>query len=254
MERVYLKLKDIYASRPLLYDGLLAYVQDYKSSLLFDFSNVDDEFADVVSFISAALFGYFKDDLIAYGSNADDEEGVISEISTAFNDRLAYDIAVKLPYWYRKHQAVKELLLEEQTNLKQSSNMTSSSNDTTDSAGGTLQKTATTPTGVSTGDTSDKIKITFTNSSGAQDGTHNVDTTGFVDKYTNAQQKFANASTIKGTRSANILREGSIDDYLNVLEKLPSSFADEISKELQKHFIFDYEGEEKGLYKYYYEE
>ena len=253
MERVYLKLKDIYATRSLLYDVLVANVQDYKTSLLFDFSSVDDEFASVMSFLSGAIYGYFFDDLIAYGSKEEDEEGVVSEIRTNFINRIAYDIAVKLPYWFRKYNAVKNLLVGDE-NLKQTSKMTSSSNDTTDSAGGSLQKVAVTPTGVSTGDSDDKIKITFTNSGGVQDGTHQVDTEGFVDKYTNSQQKFANASTIKGTRSGNIMREGSIDEYLKVLEKLPSSFANEISKELQKHFIFDYDGEEKGLYKYYYEE
>lgn len=253
MERVYLKLKDIYATRSSLYDALVANVQDYKSSLLFDFSDAGDDFAGVMTFLSGALFGYFYDDLLAYSSKAEDEEGVVSEIRTNFINRIAYDIAVKLPYWYRKYDAVKNLLVGDD-NLRQTSKMTSSSSDTTDSAGGSLQKVAVTPTGVSTGDSDDKIKITFTNSSGVQDGTHQVDTEGFVDKYTNSQQKFANASTIKGNRSGEIVREGSVEEYLNVLEKLPSSFANEMSKELQKHFIFDYDGEEKGLYKYYYED
>ena len=44
------------------------------------------------------------------------------------------------------------------------------------------------------------------------------------------------------------MREGSIDELLKVLEKLPSSFADEVSIALQKHFIFDYEGEMLGIY------
>ena len=253
MERVYLKLKDIYSTKTLLFNALVAKVQDYKSSLLFDFSDASDEFANVMDFLSGALFGYFFDDLLAYSSKAEDEEGVVSEIRTNFINRIAYDIAVKLPYWYKKYNWVKELLVGDE-NLKQTSKMTSSSTDTTDSAGGTLQKTATTPTGVSTGTATDSIKITFTNSVGAQDGTHQVNTDGFADKYTNAQQKFANAMTSKGSRSGTITREVSIDELLKVLEKLPSSFANEISKELQKHFIFDYEGEEQGLYKYFYEE
>lgn len=73
------------------------------------------------------------------------------------------------------------------------------------------------------------------------DGANEIDTTGFVDKYTNAQQKYANASRVVGERSGEILREGSVDELLKILEKLPSSFGDEINKELSKHFLFVYE-------------
>ena len=124
--------------------------------------------------------------------------------------------------------------------------MTSSSSDTTKSASGTLQKTATTPTGVSADTSTDSFDIEVSESSGVMTG--EVDTSGFADKYTNAQQKFANAGKVEGERSGQVLREGSIDELLNVLEKLPSSFADEITKDLQKHFIFDFDGEEKGIY------
>ena len=125
--------------------------------------------------------------------------------------------------------------------------MTSSSNDTTKSAGGTLQKTATTPTGVTATGSEDGFELEIIDGSD-NDNEANVTTTGFADKYTNAQQKFANATRVEGERSGEILREGSIDELLKVLEKLPSSFADEISISLQKHFIFDYDGEERGIY------
>ena len=38
------------------------------------------------------------------------------------------------------------------------------------------------------------------------------------------------------------------DDKLKVLEKLPASFGDEVTKAVQKHFIFDYDGEMLGIY------
>ena len=249
MEKHYLKLKDLYNSISTLNSALLASVNDYKESLLYDYSTPSDEFASVMNFVSGALYGYFFDDLVSYSSTELDEEDIVYDIRNQFINRISYDIALKLPYWFRKYNAFKELLVGEE-NLKQTSKMTSSSTDQTDSAGGTLQKTATTPTGVSTGTAEDKIKITFVNSMGVQDGTHNVTTDGFADKYTNAQQKFANAMTTKGNRSGEIMREGSIDEYLNVLEKLPASFGNEITKELQKHFIFDYDGEMEGLYEY----
>ena len=196
--------------------------------------------AEVVGFIGSAIFGYFYDDLVTY--QGEDESDVVDK----FEPRIFYDIAVKLPYWYRKYQYIKTLLTDSQLSLFQTSKMISSSSDTTKSAGGTLQKTASTPTGVSTDSATDEIDITI--GSGTSDGENEVDTTGFVDKYTNAQQKFANASRVEGEREGTILREGSIDELVNVLERLPSSFADEVTKAMQRHFIFDYDGEEYELY------
>lgn len=194
----------------------------------------------VISFVASAVYGYFYDDLVAYaGENSND-------VKTIFMQRLAYDVSVKYLYWKRKYDYVKTLLTSQELSLLQTSKMISSSSDTTKSAGGTLQKTATTPTGVSADSATDEIDITI--GSGTSDGENEVDTTGFVDKYTNAQQKFANASRVEGSREGEILREGSIEELVNVLEKLPSSFADEITKHLQKHFIFDYDGEEYELY------
>lgn len=198
------------------------------------------QYGEVVNFICSAVWGYFYDDLVAYNYE------VAEDLQTITN-RIGYDITIKLPYWYKKYQQIKKLLTTSDISLLQSSKMTSSSSDTTKSAGGSLQKGATTPTGVSTGTATDGIDITI--GSGTQhDGENDVTTEGFVDKYTNHQQKFATANRVEGSRSGTILREGSVDELLKVLEKLPSSFADEITKDLQKHFIFDYDGEEKGLY------
>ena len=191
------------------------------------------------SFIGSAVYGYFYNDLVAYKG----EE--LNDVREVFIDRLCYDIAVKFPYWYKKYNYIKKLLTTEDLSLLQSSKMTSSSSDETDSASGSLQKVATTPTGVSATGATDSIKI----DKNAQDTKKTeITTDGFVDKYANTQQKYASVNNVKGTREGTILREGSIDELLNVLEKLPSSFADEITKELGKHFIFDYEGEERGYY------
>lgn len=200
------------------------------------------DIAEVITFLANVIFGYFYSDLLAY----DIDEDYQLEDYSVFLNRLGYDVSIKLPYWYRKYNYVKKLLTDADFTLLQTSKMTSSSNDTTRSAGGTLQKTATTPTGVSADSSTDEIDITI--GSGEHAGEYEIDTVGFVDKYTNAQQKFANATNVEGERSGEILREGSIDELLKVLEKLPSSFADEVSIALQKHFIFDYDGEMLGIY------
>ena len=230
-----------------LYDivGLTGFTSTVKTGLSLKYSTLlmgltATQYNDIVTFICGAIWGYYYDDLVSY--QGEDE----SAVEVQLNNRLVYDIAVKLPYWYKKYNYIKKLLTTEDLSLLQTSKMTSSSTDATKTAGGSLQKIATTPTGVSADSSTDEIDITI--GSGSDEGENTIDTTGFVDKYTNTQQKYANASKIEGERSGEILREGSIDDLLKILEKLPSSFANEVCKEVQKHFIFDYDGEEQGIY------
>ena len=229
------KLKDVVDTNTDLVDYLK---QGLNSAM--SFGKTATQLNDVLTFVGMVVYGYFYDDLVAY--EGEDAE----EVASIFIDRLCYDVNIKLPYWSKKYDYVKKLLTTEDFSLLQTSKMTSSSSDTTKSAGGTLQKTATTPTGVSATGSTDSINIDI--KSGSSDGDNDVETNGFADKYTNAQQKFANAVRSEGQRSGTILREGSIDELLKVLEKLPSSFANEINIALQKHFIFDYEGEMKGYY------
>ena len=223
-----------------LYEDISDFTSDVKSaianysSMLMGISATDRN--EVVEFLITSVYYYFGRDYVAYEINEPEDVGV-------FIGRLSYDVAIKLPYWYRKYQYYKTLLTSSDITLLQTSKMTSSSSDTTKSAGGSLQKGATTPTGVSTGTATDNIDITIGSTS-----QNFITTEGFVDKYTSHQQKYANASKVEGSRSGEILREGSIDELLNVMEKLPSSFANELTKDLQKHFIFDYDGEDMGLY------
>lgn len=196
--------------------------------------------AETLGFVASAIFGYFYNDLIAYSGEDQDE------VKSIFMNRLGYEVAVKFPYWYRKYKYIKKLLTDEDMSLLQTSKVTSSSSDNTNTASGSLQKIATTPTGVSTGTPTDEIEIEITGEGTLT--TNDIQTTGFADKYSNTQQKFASANNVRGERSGTITREGSIDELLNVLEKLPSSFANEVTKAVGKHFIFDYDGEERGYY------
>ena len=230
------RLNEIYNNSTELVNGIKTQLGFSYSALLMGLNAT--AYNDVVAFIGSAIYYYFYKDLLAY-TDEDDVQAI-------FIQRLSYDVAVKLPYWYKKYNYIKKLLTTEDLSLLQTSKMTSSSNDTTKGAGGTLQKTATTPTGVSATTSTDSIDIDI--KSGTDDGDNDIETDGFADKYTNAQQKFANASRVESSRSGNILREGSIDDLLKVLEKLPSSFADEVCKAVQSHFIFDYDGDERGIY------
>lgn len=225
-----------------LYETVTDFVDAIKTGVntSMTFGKTATELNEVITFAGNVIAGYFYEDIVAY--DGEDESDVISK----FMPRLCYDINLHLPYWFRKYAQIKKLLTTNDFDLLQTSKMTSSSSDTTKSAGGTLQKTATTPTGVTATSSPDEINIDI--KSGTYDGDNDIETNGFADKYTNAQQKFANATRVEGARSGEIMREGSIKDLLEVLEKLPATFGNELSIALQKHFIFDYDGIEGGIY------
>lgn len=229
------KLNDLYSANTLISDVTTSFNSLPLSAFKMGMNTTD--LNEVLGFVCSVSFGYFFDEYVAY--DGDDT----TEVMDKFIDRFCYDIGVRLAYWYRKYNYIKELLTNDDFNLLQTSKMTSSSTDTTKTAGGSLQKIATTPTGVSTGTSDDEIDITI-----GTTGNNTIGTDGFADKYSNTQQKYANANQVEGSRSGEIFREGSVDDLLKILEKLPSSFANEITEMLQKHFIFDYDGLEKGYY------
>ena len=200
------------------------------------------QLSELITFVGSVIYGYFYADPVAYKIDSDE----IPEDFSVFLSRISYDINLHIPYWFKKYEYIKKLLTTSDFDLLQTSKMTSSSSDRTKSAGGSLQKIATTPTGVSADSSTDEIDITI--GEDTDEGENTIDTTGFVDKYTNTQQKYANASDIKGERSGEIMREGSIKELLEVIEKLPATFGNDISIVLQKHFIFDYDGLERGIY------
>lgn len=221
------KLSILYPNETDFEDAVHDMLDDY-AHLFYPF--IDSANRDTLifePFIEGVIYNYYYDDIIAY------------EDSDDFIKRLGYDLAIKYGYWYKKYQYIQDLFKE--LDLMQSSKMTSSSSDKTSSVGGTLQKTANTPTGVSTG-SDDEVNISI-----QDDNTETItgiDTTAttsdYVDKYTNYQGKVHSSALAKGERSSTISRQGDIETLLRVLEKLPSSFADEITKYVSKHFIQDY--------------
>lgn len=187
------------------------------------------------TFIAYSIYKYFYEDIIHYEGEDEDE------VKATLMKRMGYDIAVKFPYWKVKYDYILKLFTENEITLLQTSKMISSSNENVASAGGVIQKSASTPTGVNPSTTTgDSVTITATNDEDSLDLDVDVDSSSFAEKYTNYQGKTTSGSKTQGNRSGEVLRQGSIDELLKILEKLPSSFADEITKEVSKHFDIVY--------------
>ena len=186
-----------------------------------------------VNYLCASIYNYFYEDYVAY--SGEDE----TEVNDIFINRLGYDIAIRYPYWKRRYAYLKALY-DGTLDLLRTSKVDSSSSDKTDSVGGSLSKSASTPSGVTTTTTPDTITITRDDDSEE----HSVDTDGFVDKYTNYQGKTATANNIVGERQGSIERTGSIKEGFDALDRMSYTLPDEIAKAVSKHFIFDYARED----------
>lgn len=222
MERY--ELQDLYGTADLFKSALETSVTSM--GLMFSSTYTSSVYS---TFIAYAIYKYFYEDKVHYTGED------IDEVKTTFMKRLGYDVAVKFPYWKTKYDYILKLFTPTELSLLQSSKMTSESHEDVKSAGGVIQKSASTPTGVSTGDyTGDSMELSAVEDEGTLEV--GVVTDSFAEKYTNYQGKTSTGSKTSGDRNGEVLREGSIEDLLKILEKLPSSFADEITKEVSKHF------------------
>lgn len=190
-------------------------------------STITEKFA---SYVIGLIYHEYEDDRIAYTSFDD------------FKKRLFFDLTCSLPFILRKFNEYVSLLnISTTPSLNVSSSMHSQSNEDGHNASGYLQKTASTPTGVSTGTTEDEITITSSKTNNVAN--NSVDTNGFVDKYTNFQGKTTSASSINNEKITDIERKGSTKDLLENLKKLEYELHNEVLGIASKHFLTLYEDE-----------
>jgi hypothetical protein len=217
-------LKDLTSKSELvdLYDSFLGENSDL---YLLPMGTITTKF---VSYVMTLIYLEFEDDRIAYTSFDD------------FKKRLFFDLTCSMPFILRKYNEYLNLLNTSTTpSLNVSSSMHSQSNEDGHNASGFLQKTASTPTGVSTGTTEDVITIDTSKQSGSAKAS--IETDGFVDKYTNFQGKSASSSSINNEKITDIERKGSTKDLLDNIKRLEFELHNEILGIASKHFLVLYE-------------
>lgn len=227
-------LHELYDDVSELFTDLKTYI---RSAIIYPNTLANDDVT--LLYISNVVYNEFYDDEIAY--EGDD----FADTKSIFLKRISYEISIKYNYWKKKYEYVNKLLTENEISLLQSSKMVSSSKGRITNAGGTMQKSASTPTGVSTTNNGDDLQVStkdahVTGSSYDMTYSSSVTSTSFVDKYTNFQGKTNSSSVADEDRNATIFREVSIEELLRVLEKLPASFGDEVTKYLAHNFMFVY--------------
>ena len=157
--------------------------------------------------------------------------------SDTFLDRMLNSLVRKINRWYIQ-KMIEEELIDNATLEKFISNggthSITSEDGTTGSA--VIQKSASTPTGISHNASQEDIEIHLDHNSEDELTDMSV-TDGYEDKYTNFVGKTNGLHRNEVDRDTNITRTSNYGLSLEILEKIPYSYINDVLKEVSQHFI-----------------
>ena len=157
--------------------------------------------------------------------------------SDTFLDRMLNSLVRKINRWYIQ-KMIEEELIDNATLEKFISNggthSITSEDGTTGSA--VIQKSASTPTGISHNAPQEDIEIHLDHNSEDELTDMSV-TDGYEDKYTNFVGKTNGLHRNEVDRDTNITRTSNYGLSLEILEKIPYSYINDVLKEVSQHFI-----------------
>lgn len=157
--------------------------------------------------------------------------------SDTFVDRVINSLARKINRWYvQKH--IEEDLISNATLEKFISNggthSETNENGTTGSA--VIQKSASTPTGIEHNANVEDIDVTLSHNEETDKTSMEVDD-GYEDKYTNFVGKTNGLHRNEVDRDTDIKRTSNYGLALEIIEKIPYSYINDVLKEVSQHFI-----------------
>lgn len=177
--------------------------------------------------LSKAIYRYYKRDKIAY------------LIDMIFVERLTYDLAENVNKYFQEKNI--QFMIGSNTDTKQyvlTSTMDSTSKEVGMSGSSVLQSSASTPTGVSPNATGNQMSVELSKTGDKAE--LDVVNNGFVDKYTGFQGKTNGLHKNDVDRDTNLTRGGSFLIAIEMLNKLPKTFIEEVLKDVSHNFIVTY--------------
>lgn len=223
-ERTNDELQDIYEDE----DAFISMLNTKKTQ----YSKIANEVGDLpvsfINYIGSLIYNHYDDSIIAYGQK------------DIFEKRLCLELFRQLPYLVTKYNAMKYLSQLDLDKMLQTSKTTSKSNESGINGSTMMQKTASTPTGVSATPVSTTQEVDLQKDETTGVVTLDTPTDDFVDKYTNFQGKTSGVRKSDIDRNNEISRQGSYKDLIELYNKIPNGFYDEILSISGKHFIFVY--------------
>ena len=159
------------------------------------------------------------------------------EDKDVFLKRVCNSIANKLNKWYLQKK-IQEDLISNATldNFISNGGTTSNTSENASTGSAVIQKSASTPTGISHNAQSETIDVELSHEE-EQDKTSMEITDGYADKYTNFVGKTNGLHRNEVERDTEIQRKSNYGLALEILEKIPYSYINEVLTEVSQHFI-----------------
>lgn len=224
---------------------------DYEDYPVLEDEFTKSEFADVISSklstynldwltTTTTLANKIKALILGFSSPIYDEyhsDNLAYMDSDTFVDRVINSLARKINRWYVQKQ-IEEDLISNATLDKFISNggthSETSENGTTGSA--VIQKSASTPTGIEHNANVEDIDVTLSHNNQTDKTSMKIDD-GYEDKYTNFVGKTNGLHRNEVDRDTDIKRTSNYGLALEIIEKIPYSYINDVLKEVSQHFI-----------------
>ena len=154
-----------------------------------------------------------------------------------FLDRMLNSVVRKINRWYIQKK-IEEDLVSNATLEKFISNGGTTSNTKENASNGSsvIQKSASTPTGITHTASSETITMELSHDGETDVTAIDVDD-GYEDKYTNFVGKTSGLHRNEVDRDTDIKRTSNYGLSLDILEKIPYSYINDVLKEVSQHFI-----------------
>lgn len=219
------KLEDEFESGAYLNEKFLETLQSYNFDWLTTNSLLVTKIKALISSLAYPIYSEYYNDRIAY------------EDKDTFLIRIINSLAIKVNRWYAQHK-IEEDLIDKATleNFISNGGTTSNTKENASTGSAVVQKSASTPTGITHNVTEENIEVGLSHDDTADTTELSVDD-GYEDKYTNFVGKTNGLHRNEVDRDTNIERTSNYGLALEILDKLPFSFINDVLKDVSIHFI-----------------
>ena len=221
----YDKLEDVYQTNTDFSNAISTKLSTYSFGWLTSDATLLTKLKALIVSVTYPIYDEYYDDSIGYLE------------SETFENRLLNTLARKIGRWYLQHNIEEDLMLNASLE-KFISNGGTKSNTKEDASMGSavIQKSASTPTGITHSTSSEDIDVELSHSS-ATDTTSMAVTDGYEDKYTNFVGKTDGLHRNEVERDTDISRTSNYGLAMEVLSKIDYSFINDVLREVSQHFI-----------------
>lgn len=219
----YKTLEELYPTDEDFADDVYNYI-DEKSNINWLYSTK----ATIMNFITSLAYPIYNEyvrDRIAYQS--DDN----------FLERIINSLLYKVNKWYMQHKIDIDLIVKSSLdNFIKNGGTHSETNEEAQTGSAVIQKSASTPTGITHNASVESIVMDLSYNEQTDNTTMHVDDN-YDDKYTNFIGKTNGVHRNEVGRETDITRSSNYGLAMDILEKIPYSYINEVLSEVSQHFI-----------------